>query len=294
MVGLEDAGSWLSGPALAAALVGTGLILGFLTGLFGVGGGFILVPLLNVPLGIEYSLAKGVSLCSMVGTGVAGLVRHGRMGNVARKTMLIISGGAMCGAVLGGMVNDVLEQGLCGGDQRAFTLIMHPLYIVLLIAAAWLVIRGRDDTDGERSPLQKLPLGPKIEIRLTGQRGVSLPGLCYLGVAVGFLTGLLGIGGGVLMMPLLCGVVGLGARQAIGTSLGVVLLASMAGTVKYALNDQVSLVMSMCILISSTIGVQIGAWVCSVLHVGKIRRYFALLVIAVIVMVMVDFVGRLT
>ncbi len=280
-------------PALIAALLGLGVGLGVLTGLFGAGGGFLIVPLLTIVFGFEYSMAKGSSLACIVGTCASGLMRHLRLGNVALKTMLIIAGGAMCGAMLGGMLNDYLENTLCGGDQEKFTLIMHPMYILLLLAAAWFVYRGRDDGAEGLTLLQRLPIGPKIRIRLAGQEGVSLPALAYLGLLVGLLTGLLGVGGGVLMMPLLLTVVGLTPKHAVGTSLGIVLFAAAAGTVKYGMIDRVNIWVAMSLLVGSSLGVQIGAWLCDILHAGKIRRYFAILVLAVVLIVAADLVANL-
>jgi len=290
---LEIEGAYLAGLPLVAALLGLGLALGTLTGLFGVGGGFVTVPLLNVLFGIPYSLAKGSGLSCILGTGASGLMRHCRTGHVAVKTMLIIGGGAACGAMLGGELNDYIEQVLCGGDQGTFRLVMHPLYMALLLLAAWLVYRDSPRRHAGLTLLQRLPVPPKIRIRLTGHEAVSLPGLCYIGLLIGVLTGLLGVGGGVLMMPLLLSVVGMNAKQAIGTSLGVVLFASAAGTVKYGLTDNVHLGVTMALLVGSTLGVQIGAYLCDRLRAARIRRYFALLVLAVVIMVAVDFINRL-
>jgi len=293
MIGGLDGVASLDGPVLALALLGMGLGLGVLTGLFGVGGGFLIVPVLNVAFGMDYTIAKGSSLACMLGTSASGAMRHLRLGNVAVKTMLIIAGGAMSGALLGGMFNDYLEQAVCDGDQTRVELVMHPMYIVLLAVAGWFVLRGTDDVIAHNAPLQRLPLGPKIRILRTGQQGVSLPGLVYVGVLIGLLTGLLGVGGGVLMMPLLLSVVGMTPRQAVGTSLGIVLFASASGTVKYGLIDGVNLAVAMSILVGSTLGVQVGAWLCSRLRAGSIRRYFAVLVAAVIVMIAADLVGTL-
>lgn len=279
---------------MVAALFALGLGLGVLTGLFGVGGGFAMVPIMNVLLGIPYSLAKGSGLACFVGASASGVMRHWRLGNVATKTMLIIAGGSMGGAMLGGMLNEYIEATVCGGDPHRFEMIMHPLYILLLIVVGVLVWRGPRQAPDGMTPLQRLPIGPRVAIRLADQDGVSLPGLVYLGVGIGVVTGLLGVGGGVLMMPLLLLVVGLETKHAVGTSLGVVLFASTAGTVSYALEDQVDLRITMAVLVGSTLGIQLGAWLCSVLHASRIRKYFVLLLAAVIVMLTVDLVRQLS
>ena len=286
--------SCLDSPGQVVALLAMGLAVGVLSGLFGVGGGFMIVPVLAVLFNdIGYTVAKGSSLACILGTGALGTMRHLRLGNVAVKTTLIIAGGAMSGTVLGAMLNGYLEQGVCGGDEVLFKLVMHPMYIILLLVAAWIVLRGSDDVRQHDALLQRLPLGPRIRILRTGQEGVSLPGLVYMGVAIGLLTGLLGVGGGVLMMPLLLSVVGMNPKQAVGTSLGIVLFASAVGTVQYHVAGGVDWVVAISILLGSTIGVQFGAWLCVKLRAGSIRRYFAILVLAVVVMIANDLVHKI-
>ena len=103
-------------------------------------------------------------------------------------------------------------------------------------------------------------------------------GLFAVGILIGVMKGMMGIGGGVLLMPLLIVVVGLTPHQAVGTSLGVVVFSSIAGAVKYGLDGNVNLWVVMSLLVGSVFGVQIGAWICHRLHAAKLRRYFAILV----------------
>ena len=290
MTGLSEISANLSGPWLVGALAGIGLVVGVLTGLFGVGGAFLIVPVLNIALGIPYTLATGSSMSFTLGTGAAGWARHMRLGNVAVKTMTILSGAAACGTVLGADLHACLRH--CLG-QRTFTLTMHGLFIVALAATAWLVFAWSPRERQGPSLLQRFALGPRIHIRQADMPGVSLPGLCLAGLAVGVLKGLLGIGGGVLLMPLMLVVVGLEIRQAVGTSLGVVLFSSLVGAVVYGQGGHASLWIVMPLLAGSIVGVQAGTWMCHRLHAQHIRRYFALLVLLVIVVVGWDFVRKM-
>lgn len=267
----------LEGATLLAALAATGLVIGLLTGLFGVGGGFMVVPLLSIAFHVDYRLAIGSSLVFTVGTGAGGLMAHRRLNNIAVKTMLIITGGAVCGAPLGAMLVEHLSGVL--GEKR-FTTLMDILFIAMLLVVAALLVHGTKDRP-RVSLLQKLPLPPHIHIVRGNLHGVSLPGLVAVGLFIGVLKGMLGVGGGVMLVPLLMVVVGLPVHQAVGTSLGVVLFSSISGAVKYGLDGYANLWIAMALLVGSAVGVQAGIWLGQKLGGGQIKRYFAILVLLV-------------
>ncbi len=272
-----DFEAYLHGAPLLGALVGFGLLVGVLTGLFGVGGGFLITPLLHVGFGIPYPLAIGSGLCMTIGTGSSGARRHVRLGNFELRSMLILAGTSMIGAVLGAMLNKSLNQKL---GEHHYTLVMHSLFVVMLGVTAWTVGRSTGQHRTGKSLLQRLRLPPHIDLPSAGLKHVSVPGICAVGIVIGVMKGMMGIGGGVLFMPLLILVVGLTPHQAIGTSLGVVVFSSIAGTLKYGFDGNVNLWVAMALLVSSVFGVQFGAWICHRLHAGKLRRYFAILVTA--------------
>lgn len=282
IAGLEGISPYLAGYPLLSVLFALGLVVGFMTGLFGVGGGFMVTPMLNVALGIEWQLAIGSSLSFTIGTSSGGWMRHARLGNLAPKTMVILAGSAVCGTDLGAGLNEYARDSL--GEAR-FDVLMSGLFVVLLVVVAALVWFGASRERTGRSLLQRLPIPPRIRIRSARLAGVSLPGLCAIGVFTGLLTGMMGIGGGVMFMPLLLLVVGLSMHQAVGTSLGIVLCASVMGVVLYGGKGDSSLWIVIPLLIASSIGVQIGTWVCQKLHASRLRRLFALLVVAVAISV---------
>jgi uncharacterized membrane protein YfcA len=291
MIGFDQVDAYLSGPALVAALAFLGLAIGILTGLFGVGGTFLMNPMLIIVLGVDQSLVVGSSLCFTIGTAAAGLSRHHRLRNVEGKTLLILAGGACCGAVLGSRLHEYIRA---AQDPGQFKVMILAFYLVLLGATAWLVYRVPPERHGRRSLLQRLPLRPRVELPNAHLRGVSLPGLVGVGLLIGAVSGLLGIGGGVLLMPLMLVVIGLRAHQAVGTGLGVVLFSSMVGTIEHGLAGNVCLWVAMSLLAGSTVGVQIGAWICQRLHARRLRQYFAVVVLVAAVMVAAEIARRLT
>ncbi len=307
MISLIDFAVWTGNPGLLAALVALGLVVGGLTGLFGVGGAFLVTPLLIVVFRVDESLAIGSGLCAIIGTSAAGLSRHWRMGSVEFKTMLMLAAGAMPGAFLGAMLHQYLRSALGEVGGLGFPVIMRGLFLVLLPIAGYLAYRGPTRHGSGLTILQRLRLPPRVSLGAAGLTGVSLPGLCILGLSVGIVTGLLGVGGGVLYMPLLVAVVGLSAHQAVGTSLGVVLLGAIVGTIRYATFPtassqmaqyepigNVSLGIAILLLVGGTIGVQVGVWICHRLHATQLRRYFIVIVLLTAVLVAADLINKIT
>ncbi|HET6427575.1 MAG TPA: sulfite exporter TauE/SafE family protein [Phycisphaerae bacterium] len=283
----------LHGPGLWGAMAAFGLLVGLLTGLFGVGGGFMIVPLLKLLFGIPYPVATGSSLSFTIGSGAAGMARHLRLGNVEVRAMILMGAGAILGAWLGKDLQGFLATAIGSDGKAGFNMVMDGLFIGLLLLTAFLIWSRKDDEPTGTSLLQRLRLGPRIDLPKTGLVGVSAAGLVLIGVLVGGMTGLLGIGGGVLFMPLLILVVGLRPHQAVGTSLGVVLFGSISGTIGYGLRGDVDLPIVVSLLIGSTVGIQIGAALCQRLHAARLRRYFVMLVLAVVVWLAWNFIATL-
>jgi uncharacterized protein len=283
--GLHQVQAVLGGPALVALLAAMGVVAGIFAGLFGVGGAFLLNPVMIVLLGMDESVVVGSGLAFIIGTSAAGIARHMRSGNVELRGVFTLGAGAVGGAAMGTLSHNFLRAAL-GASQ--FGVLVRRLYIALLLVAAWLVFRPGVPHSSGRSLMQRLPLPPRIDLPAAGVAGVSAPGLVMLGVAIGLVTGMLGIGGGVLFVPLLMLGVGFTAHQAVGTSLGVVLMASMSGAASHSLAGHVSLWVAMSLLVGSTLGVQVGAWICHRLHAEKLRRYFAMVLLLAAAMVVVD------
>ncbi len=265
--------SYFANPVwLLAALAGLGFVVGMLTGIFGVGGGFLVTPLMIALLGLPGQQAIGSGLCFIIGGSATGLRRHVRLGNYEPRTMLILAIGAIVGSSMGTGVNEMLKR-WSGPEQ--FDLVIQLLYLPMLLTTAWLVWRGPKRDEHGRCPMQKLSLPPRIDLPKAGLTNMSLPGMVGLGVSVGLLTGVLGTGGGVLFVPVLLLVVGLTPHQAVGTSLGVVLPGAATAAIGQGLLGNVRMVVVLALLVTSICGIQLGTWICDRLHATKLRKYFA-------------------
>jgi len=294
--------SFLTGPVFLISLAGLGFLIGILAGVFGVGGGFLLVPLMNILLGIPMDIAAGSATCYIIGTSTTGVIKHFHKKNIELKAAIYISIGSMLGAVSGDILQDSLIA-FSGGNRILFDQIMQGVFILILLVIAW--VMSRETSYDEKSDirpvtfLQKMELGPNTNLPMSGQIGVSIVGLLGIGFIGGILTGLMGISGGVLVMPILVLGVGLAPHLAVGTSLAVVLVSSISAVIKKGISantvtgGKVSLPIALSLLASGTIGVRIGIAISHKLHGNKLKKYFSIIVLAAALMVLVKLVSSI-
>lgn len=203
---VTDDGSEAAAPAVPwAPVVVAGLVAGFTSGLFGVGGGIVIVPALTLLARFPPKLATGTSLTAIVPISIAGAIGYATSGEVDLAYAALVAVGALAGAVAG---TRWLETISVPALQLAFSALM-------VVTAVRLVAGG--DGDG------------------TGRTDLTLAvaaGLVLLGAAAGVLAGLFGVGGGVIIVPVLTIVFGLPLVLAKGTSLAVILPTALMGTLR--------------------------------------------------------------
>jgi uncharacterized membrane protein YfcA len=181
-----------------------GVVAGFASGLFGVGGGIVIVPLLVMLAGFPHKLATGTSLTAIVPISVAGIVGYATAGEVDWAAALCVAAGAAVGTVLG---------------TRWLVRVSSP-FLRVVFAAAMLLTAARMFIDsGDGAGRADLGLGTVLA-------------LVALGLASGLLAGLLGVGGGIIIVPVLTLLFGFPHVVAKGTSLAVVLPTAVIGTAR--------------------------------------------------------------
>jgi hypothetical protein len=184
----------------------TGLLGGFFSGLFGVGGGIVLVPLLVLLLRFDHRHASGTSLAAIVPAAIAGTVSY-----AARGSIDWVAGGCLAaGAVLGSLIGTWLLH-------RTHHEVLRWIFIVFLLVTA---VRLAFSV-------------PPRSVQFALEPG-TVVGLVALGLVAGILSGLLGIGGGVIVVPALVLLFGVGDLVAKGTSLLMMIPTSIVGTVSNA------------------------------------------------------------
>jgi uncharacterized membrane protein YfcA len=265
-------------PAALAGFMGVGLAVGFTAGLVGIGGGVLMVPFLYfvydnmaATLGpgwvvagdLHATVAHATSLFVIVPTAAFGAWSYNRSGLVSWRTALPIGAFSVPGGILGANVAILLPAAVL---KLAFG-------VFLLITAAQLT-RERDRTVGR-------PL--RLSLRVT------IP----IGIIVGIFSALLGVGGGLVAIPLMLYIVGLPIEKVAATSLAVIVFAASAGTVTYMIGGAdhgglpagsmgyVHVIAGLPLMIGSLVTVGLGARVNQTMNVKTLRTVFAILLVLV-------------
>jgi len=260
-------------------LVVFGLIVGGLGGFFGVGGGFLMVPMLNVVFGIPYNIAVGSDLGQMCGMSTAATVRHMRFGNIDFKLGFLMIVGTAAGVEVGAQVLEALKHvgtlTLLGREISTMDAVMSLLYALLLIFLGTAMARESvrsirrargqvgGGADSPASPvavrLRTLKVWPMVSLPASGIESISLWVILVIGFLTGFLSGMLGVGGGFIRMPALVYILGCPTVVAVGTDLFEIMFSSGYGVLTHAFKGNVHLVLVLALLVGTTIGAQIGA-----------------------------------
>ncbi len=266
-------------------LLGIGGMVGVLSGMFGVGGGFILTPLLFF-LGIPPAVAVASAANQIAGSSFSGLLVHLRRKTVDIKMGCVLLAGGVVGSGLGVQVYALLRA------AGQFELTVSLLYVVLLgsIGALMLVEgigawRKRNDPNAglisrkRHTWSHRLPL--KMRFR-TSQLYVSAIPPFVIGAAVGVLAAIMGVGGGFIMVPAMIYVIGMPTKVVVGTSLFQFLFVTSFTTILQAVqNKSVDIVLTLLLLVGGVIGAQIGANYATKMRPELLRILLALLVLGV-------------
>ena len=290
-------GHTVSLPALALV----GLFVGYVAGMFGVGGGFLLTPVLMYVFGVPAPVAVGSALSQKCGTSIASFLKYRTLGRGEPRFDLIMMGGSLLGVDAGTrLLHRLAEAGTwqsaSGRAVPVVDVVLDVLFVVFLSGIAIYTFREawqarRRPPRGDRTlpgPLTRVRIPPYVDLPNVGLRRVSLPLLAWLGFVLGVASGLMGIGGGVLFMPVLLYGFGLSLHDAAGTGILLLFTTVAVGTVEQALRGFVSLELAMAILVGSSIGSQLGALTTHVLPNRTLRLAFAVLVGATVVMILWD------
>jgi len=237
---------------LAAALL-TGVAAGFAGGLFGVGGGIVLIPLLTGVLGLTQHQAHGTSLAAIGATAIAALVVYGARGQVAWGTAALVGVASVLAAGYGAR----LAARTSSRDlRRAFALLIALVALRLLWRPP--VAAGSPFS----SPVATVAFG------------------LLLGAAVGLLAGFMGVGGGVIAVPAFTLVLGMSQTLAQGTSLAVILVTAPAGALEHRRHGNVRLRLVPWLAVGAAAASPVAAWLAQALPQTALTRAFAVFLLA--------------
>jgi hypothetical protein len=261
---------------LAGLFVGFGLLIGILFGFFGMGGSFLVTPALLV-MGYRAEVAVGTGLAFVFGTSVIGALRHRDHGQVDYTLAAIMTVAMSVGIESGKHVVGYLEaMGVAG-------LVISVAYVgllgfvgVLTLWDAWSDGDGRDiDLSGT---IQSIRLPPMVSLK--GDIQVSAPIIAAMGLAIGVLSGFLGVGGGFLLMPAMIYGLGVPASVAVGTDILQITVSGGFGAFTYAKDGLVALPTALALLAGSALGARIGAAATNLVDDDEIMGYFAVMLLA--------------
>ncbi len=224
-------------PRAYLTFVFIGLTAGLLSGLFGVGGGTVIVPLLVLMLHFDQRRAAGTSLAAIVPTASVGVISYAMSGSVAWIAALILAAGAVIGAQIGTRLLPRVSQAAL---RWGFV-----VFLVIVIASLFVVIPSRD-----------------AEFVLSWWNGAGLVGV---GVVTGVIAGLIGVGGGVIIVPVLMLVFGTSDLVAKGTSLLMMIPTAVSGTVGNLRHHNVDLLAAGIIGVSACTMTALGAWLATIM-----------------------------
>lgn len=247
----------------AEAILLLGVVVGFMSGLFGVGGGFLATPFLML-MGVPPAIAVGTQANELVSTSLSGVLGHFRTGNVDVKLALVMLSGSIVGTFLGAMIFRLLQV------IGQINLVIPLLYVALLGAMGLLMLfesgkallhKGRA-ADSLASPWHDNPFFKSLPYKMLFPRS-QLHISIMLPVGIGFLGGLIvsmmGIGGGFLIVPMMIYVLGMPTMLVAGTSLLQILMTTVIATLLHAIaNNSVDVILAVLLIIGGIVGVEIG------------------------------------
>jgi len=271
----------------ALVIVGLGGLVGLLTGMVGVGGGFLTTPIL-IFYGIPPAVAVASATTQITGTSISGVLAHRRRRGVDLQMGAVIIFGGVIGSVLGGLLFRLLQ------DMGQIDTVISILYVLLLGSIGFIMMKESATALGILKPSKRAearaarrhnPIIAMLPMRWRFYRsGLYISPLAplILGFLSGMLTVLLGVGGGFIMVPAMIYLLGMSAQVVVGTSLLQILFVTAATTIVHATTTRsVDIVLAGLLLLGAVIGAQYGARLAQKMKPELLRMVLAIVVLAV-------------
>jgi hypothetical protein len=276
-------------------IVFIGMIVGALSGLFGVGGGFLMTPLL-IFLGIPPVVAVGSEAPHVLASSVSGVIAHWRKKNVDFKMGFFLLSGGVVGSTVGvnlfkllntyGQIDIVI--------QFLFIIFLGFIGISMAFESAKTTIKNYRTTSAIRTKLHQHSWIHGLPFKLRFHRSklyISAIPPILIGFFVGILSAMMGVGGGFIMIPAMVYILGMSTNVVVGTSLFQIIFVTANSTFFQSyLNQTVDIVLSALMILGGVIGAQIGVRLGSKLKAEYLRGILAILVLLVCAKILTDLV----
>jgi uncharacterized membrane protein YfcA len=277
----------------AFVLLAMGAAVGFLSGMFGVGGGFLITPLLifyNIPPAI--AVATGAN--QVIAASFSGSLAHFKRGTLDFKLGTVLLAAGIVGSSVGTFVFAFLRR------IGQLDLVISLIYVIflgtigglMLVESSRAIQRTRSGIppslkkSGQHNWVHRLPL--KMRFR-TSKLFVSVLPVLALGAGIGFLAAIMGIGGGIIMVPALIYLLKVPTNVVVGTSLfQIIFVAAFTTIVQATANQTVDIVLALVLMVGGVAGAQYGARAGQKLRGEQLRALLAILVLAVAIRLAFD------
>jgi uncharacterized membrane protein YfcA len=276
--------------------LGMGGAVGFLSGLFGVGGGFLMTPLL-IFSGIPSAVAVGTGAAQIVAASVSGAIAQYRRNNVDVKMGLVLLAGGLVGSAIGVQIVKILRQ---AGQFDLFVSLAYVMFLgvigtLMLIESVSAIQAARSGKPisarkpGQHNWIHGLPF--KMRFHRSKLYISAVPPL-MIGAFVGFLAAIMGAGGGFIMVPAMIYLLRVPTNVVVGTSLFQIVFVTAATTILHSTeNHSVDVILALLLIVSGVIGAQFGAAAGSRLKGEELRFLLAALVLLVCIRISWDLVA---
>jgi uncharacterized membrane protein YfcA len=276
-------------------IVFIGMIVGALSGLFGVGGGFLMTPLL-IFLGIPPVVAVGSEAPHVLASSVSGVIAHWRKKNVDFKMGFFLLSGGVIGSTVGVNLFKLLKT------YGQIDIVIQFLFIIFLgfigmtmaFESAKTTIKNYRTTSAIRTKLHQHSWIHGLPFKLRFHRSklyISAIPPILIGFFVGVLSAMMGVGGGFIMIPAMVYILGMSTNVVVGTSLFQIIFVTANSTFFQSyLNQTVDIVLSALMILGGVIGAQIGVRLGSQLKAEYLRGILAILVLLVCAKILTDLI----
>jgi uncharacterized membrane protein YfcA len=273
-------------PVNVFLVFGMGIAVGFVSGMFGIGGGFLMTPLL-IFIGVSPAVAVATVSSHIAASSFSGALSYWRRKalDLALALMLLVGGfaGTAAGVWLFTLLRSVGQLDLVIG--LSYVILLGSVGGIMVAEAIQAVIRRHRGTPGERRRpgshtwIHGLP----IKVRFKQSRlYISVIPVCGIGFIIGFIGAIMGIGGGFLLVPMLIYLLRVPTNVVIGTSMVLTLVTMATATVLHAAtNHLVDALLALILMIGGVIGAQFGARAGQRMHAERLRLLLGALVLAV-------------
>ncbi len=278
-------------------ILGMGGLVGVLSGMFGVGGGFLMTPLL-IFSGIPPAVAVGTEAAQIVASSVSGGLAYWQRRAIDLRMGSVLLTGGIIGSIVGVYLFTLLRQ-LGQIDlliSLSYVLFLSVIGLLMLRESIRAIVAARQGRSlsvkrpGQHSWLLKLP--PRIRFRQSKLYISIFPPL-LIGFFVGVLSAIMGIGGGFIMVPAMIYLLRMPTNVVIGTSLFQIIFVTASVTILHAVNNQtVDILLAVLLMIGGALGAQLGARLGQNLRGEQLRAMLALIVLSVSAKLLFDLIRQ--